>query len=1363
MGLRGSPYQSMTFNRKAFIGFYIFFAIGTWTLYGQQAVHFENHLVPKVSRSLKIDDALPTDCFEQMFIDQDGRMWLSPCFDAQGRRGLHLIQFDGYEGIIHNLALNPGANIVIAGFLHDTTIVGVDRKNDQIFLYDIPSSKTRLFEYEGPTGKFYNVHLIDEHIFVLAYSEKAHTIYELDGANIRKVQSSPSERPANFMPYSGILNYSTVIGSSIWFWDRNMNVFSYNAESGELNTYRIPSKTQLLKVHFHNWAGQLVVTNANPRRQNFYAWIFEDNQLTELNVLPPGWTYQSQFQNQKFTDIIYADQVGWLLVLCQNENSESKAILVNSEGEGIDYTEVISRSEKSEWDYITSNDFTKEVIFEGGKIQLIEIAQELSFETFRTGSARAMTVVHDSILLGLTHGDPYELNFKSKKPRLQKSILLDRIDPDRPQKIGNDRHGNIFLMSHFALHKVDPTSNQIDSWKTAERLEMIEYGEESLFAIMNGGIHEFNEAGGQFVPMSIISDITTVDGHVNQMEYFDEQLWIGTSTGLYYYDIVQEELNEVKLNDEGSFSIMTIMCDRNGVIWLGTDAYGVIRYHPSNQQVQQINRDEGLTHSTVVGLVEDKEGYIWASTFDGISVLSSEGDVIAEFNEDDGLVHNEGNRWSFASLPDSRVVIGTIEGISIIDPQRTLNSFFSTPKSKIYVSEITHPGRRSKDIVKSLNPRVNSRIFHFPANQRNMTINVGLSNYTDNSKNEFFYQINQPGSAWTSTGSDRQILLTNLPTGSYSISIKGRDPKGNWTANTIDVKVHVAKIFYKTWWFIAVCCIVFFGLLFMWYRYNKQERRRLEREVQKRTQQLSDQAERLRELDKEKTRIYTNITHEFRTPLTVIRGVTELPEGYQQNRSIIKRNVDRLLNLVNQLLELSKLESGQLSMDVIQADLVGLISDIFDSFSPIAESKDINMHFYSNTHNLFMDLDLEIIHRIVSNLLSNAIKFTPAGGNVYCRIASDEIKENEPSFVEISIRDTGIGIPESKIEKIFSRFYQVDNTTTRIGEGTGIGLALTKDLITFLGGSIQVESQENKGSNITVRLPRTQNEEIVSEPPDYAFSESATNSVLMHDDPSFHQSYETNRPVILIVEDNTDVIHYINQCLSDLYQVHMAMNGEEGVEKALEFVPDLIVSDIMMPVKDGIQLCDEIKNDIRTSHIPVILLSAKADIQSRMDGLRRGADAYLTKPFKKEELRQIIYNAIERANRMRERYGVKTIHIEEGNVELQLEDAFIKRLNEIIDTQLDNEDFGVSHMCQILKYSRSQVHNKVKSLTGISTSAYIQRRRMQHAKELLLRKELNVSEVAYQVGFRDPSYFARIFRKVYGISPTEYFDPPTES
>lgn len=521
------------------------------------------------------------------------------------------------------------------------------------------------------------------------------------------------------------------------------------------------------------------------------------------------------------------------------------------------------------------------------------------------------------------------------------------------------------------------------------------------------------------------------------------------------------------------------------------------------------------------------------------------------------------------------------------------------------------------------------------------------------------------------------------------------------------------------------------------------------------------EAEKLQELDELKSRFFANIAHEFKTPLTLISGpvdnlLVETRDKFSKDQLLlVKRNSARLLSLINQLLDLSKLESGVIGLHLQKDDIITFLKGLTFSFQSLADEKDITLECHTSLGHVQMDFDRDKMEKIMFNLLSNAFKFTPALGKV--QVSIERVPHNGAEAMKVMVRDSGIGIPEEQLPFIFNRFYQADNTQIRNSEGSGIGLALTKELIELHNGHIHAESTSGKGTVFSLLLP-------------------------LQDDPAVHRAHATDelpgvqkgiellsdshetsdavsdviekQEIVLVIEDNREVRDFVINSLRSTYQVIAASSGDEGIGMAIAQIPDLIISDVMMPGKNGYETCRLLKEDERTSHIPVILLTAKAGIENKIEGLETGADDFIPKPFNTRELLTRIKNLITTRKKLREKF-LNTVLEDEKPVKATIEDAFLKKLREAIESNLDNAEFSIEDLSREVGMSRTQVHRKLKALTNQSASQFMRTIRLQHGKTLLQEGNLNVSEVAYRVGFSSPTYFSTCYASQFGYAPSE--------
>lgn len=653
------------------------------------------------------------------------------------------------------------------------------------------------------------------------------------------------------------------------------------------------------------------------------------------------------------------------------------------------------------------------------------------------------------------------------------------------------------------------------------------------------------------------------------------------------------------------------------------------------------------------------------------------------------------------------------------------------------------------------------------------------------SKIYYAYKMEGFDRDWVQAKSRAYAGYTNLDPGRYTFQVKATDANGVWSDSVTALSVVIHPPWWRTAWAYILFTLAGATVLYGFWRYDRK------RVALRHQLAMKDfETQKLVEVDQVKTRFFANISHEFRTPLTLILGPVEKLRSrlstpdVQKELGAIHRNAHRLLHLVNQLLDLSKLDAGRMALQVCPTDLVSQLKVLVYSFLSLAERKRITLLFDPHEDALIAYVDRDKIEKILTNLLSNAFKFTADGGEIVVSLGrrTDEsrrqgpasIASSEPGWVEITIADTGIGISQDKLEKIFDRFYQVDGTLTREQSGSGIGLSLTRELVELHRGYIRVTSDEGKGSTFVVGLPLGKQkftpDEVVEHAPELtapgAVEERVASELTAADEDqgddrgegeeAVEGGAEVSRPVVLIVEDNQEVRRYVREYLERDCKVLEASDGVEGLESASASQPDLVITDIMMPRMDGIELCKRLKNDEKTSHIPVILLTARASTEDKVGGLETGADDYVIKPFEAKELQVRVHNLIEIRRTLREKYK-QNIILQPTELAVTSSDArFLKKLMESVEKHMADPDCGTETLAQDVYMSRMQLNRKLQALTGYSTHEFLRTQRLKRAAQILQQHAGNMSEVAYEVGFASPSHFARAFKEQFGVPPSEY-------
>lgn len=846
----------------------------------------------------------------------------------------------------------------------------------------------------------------------------------------------------------------------------------------------------------------------------------------------------------------------------------------------------------------------------------------------------------------------------------------------------------------------------------------------------------------------------------------DGTVWLGTyGQGVFVFSEEGELLHHLNRSDASIIKLRNNVVsgfyeDKKGNMWLGHGA-GLSKISPDFKAIKHFTFNNNHPESRLIYTIlpQDNDRYLWLSTSEGIFRFDCQKEVFEDFPLHPEMMEIEFNRVS--ALKSSNGVFyygtsGTLTPTISFSPKEVIDSYnlVSSTKSNIIISEFSKfDGKKEKEIKTEKGLQSLDKIELKP-NDKYFNLSFLLSDFRSPENNYYSYYLKNYDKTWNAPKrNNNHIKYENLPPGNYTLKLRSALLLDNINANIREIKVIVFPFWYQTLWARSLFIILFLSLGYLVYRYNLK------------VQYKKQENLRLKEISNLKTRLYTNITHEFRTPLTVIMGMNDTIKGFDKERNLIKHNAKSLLQLINQLLELSKLDSRKIKLKLIEGDVVVFIKYLTESFYSMASEKKINLSFNSDIPSLMMKYDETKLQHIIYNLVSNSIKFTKPGGkiNVYIK----KIQINPDSFIEITVKDTGIGIPKKEIPFIFDRFYQVETTgsiknKTLPISGTGIGLALTKELIDVMDGQIKVESEVSWGTKFTFILPiiksniknlgKNNNEDNIFSENKYITNTLEINQKSDH--------IHSDKPLLLIIEDNKGIISYIKSILQNSYNILTAINGQEGIDIALERIPDIIISDVMMPEKNGYEVCNFLKLDEKTNHIPIIILTAKADIISKIKGLEKGADVYLSKPFEREELEIQIKNLLELRKKLQKRYSSKFIGISKDITikNYENENSFILKVQNYVEKNIQDSDLSVKKLSEYLKLSQIQTYRKIKALTGQPPVQFIRTLRLQKALGLLKSSELNISEIAYEIGFNDPNYFTRIFKKTFGFVPGDLRD-----
>ncbi len=848
-------------------------------------------------------------------------------------------------------------------------------------------------------------------------------------------------------------------------------------------------------------------------------------------------------------------------------------------------------------------------------------------------------------------------------------------------------------------------------------------------------------------------------------------VYVSTSSGIDLLNTVKNTIVPVfrgraqqsKLSD---LIIYNTLIDRRNQLWIATDN-GINIYNPQKKLMSYINRSSGLPSDQVVSLVEDNSGNIWAGTRNGLACIYCSTDLktkrylynVVSFDENDGLLGSIFNQNAIFKNKQGKIFIGCTKGYAVFDPQNIrFNTIIPQPHftELLIGNEEILPGDKYKNriILDSSIAAKNRIVLHYA--EKNFTVNFSALSYIHPEKNRYRYKLKGFDEDWRETRTGvGSASYSNLNPGTYQLIVYASNNDNVWSAKPLILEIVIQPPFWLTWWAFTIYFILALVVLWCIINFNLRKQKR-EFESQHRVQE----AKQLHEMDEMKFRFFTNISHEFRTPLTLIVNPVEkmLKEDKSEEDkallSIIQRNAHGLLELVNQLLDFRKLDVHKDTLNISVGDVVAYIKDICYSFTELANQKSINFSFSTSISELRMEFDPEKMKKIVSNLLSNAFKFTLSSGKIDVNMSLIQQLNEDKKLLKITINDTGIGIPAKDLDRIFERFYRVENSENGNQTGTGVGLHIVSEYVKLHEGVIGVESEMGKGSTFTVMIPANQHiqEEIISQK---AGSDEAVEEITFEGE-VVSEDTRTKLPLMLIVDDNHDFRNFLTTLFTQNYRIISAEDGEKAYQLILNKMPDLIICDVMMPKMDGFELCKLVKNDIRISHIPIILLTAKAGDENKYKGLEAGAEDYIAKPFNMDMLTLKVNRILERQKKTRDQFKHK-VDITTSDVQITtMDEKFVKKAVALVEANISASEFLVEDLCREMGMSRVYFYKKILSLTDKTPSEFIRFIRLKRAADLLEKSQLFVNEVAFQVGFNDPKYFRKYFKDEFGVSPNEY-------
>ena len=858
----------------------------------------------------------------------------------------------------------------------------------------------------------------------------------------------------------------------------------------------------------------------------------------------------------------------------------------------------------------------------------------------------------------------------------------------------------------------------------------------------------------------------------------DDVLWVGTILGLFKVSLNKDSLfkvtsmrNEMIKNLKKHNSIQTILSiyeSNDKMIWIGTDGAGLFSYDKKSKAFTNYNDFPGFDEKSVRAIISDNNDCLWVSGGSGLTKLDFKNKSSINFTVDDGLLSNEFNNNAVFKDGNGELYFGSYEGLSYFNPSKISKT---EKEPKLYFSDFKlfnksiEPNEESSPLEKVISETKEITLNY---SQSVFTIEYVGINYNFSGKNEFAYYLDGFENDWNYVGNSRAATYTNLEPGDYVFKVKAANRAGLWSENPIELRIKILPPWWKTFWaYIVYTTLLIFLILYLNRIYQNRFKAKqsiiLERE---KTIQLE-------KLNNKKLQFFTNISHEFRTPLTLIINPLEdilkhknrelSPEVFNKLKTIHKSS-DRLSRLINELMDFNKLQFNKISLEVKRIEIISFTKEIISYFEEEAKTRSIKIYFETTIKKLEDWLDPKMLEKIIFNIISNAFKFTPDNGTITVTVNKSEktslvVDGNRVHAFTIAVEDTGTGIDKKDLKKIFDRFYQVNNLNKVYYGTTGIGLEVVKEFVELHKGKIEVDSKVGEGTTFTVFFPIGKEFFDKNEINEQPFVLDANTTKMLVKSSADEDIYEEEEEVakvytVLIVEDNSELRNYLKYELKKQYKVIVAENGKKGYELALQKLPDLILTDVIMPIMDGLELCKNIKGNLKTSHIPLLMLSAKAMIKDRLEGIDSGADMYLSKPFDLDILKSSLAQLITSRQILFNKFytGITNQGKEKTTT---LDNEFIQKTLHFISDNISDPQLSVEVLSSKVFLSRSQLYRKIKTLTGVSVNEFIRNVRLEKAKTLIEQGDNNINEISYKVGFTSPSYFTKCYKVKYGHLPTQ--------
>lgn len=991
------------------------------------------------------------------------------------------------------------------------------------------------------------------------------------------------------------------------------------------------------------------------------------------------------------------------------------------------------------------------------------------------------------------------------------------LSSDNIFTICEDNFGNLWMgtiNSGLNVIRKDGKGNLVD----VQQIDLSEYGMEGVYHItkdkkgdlwlggfLGGGLIRIiptkSDRYVKRIRQSLYSEVDSNSISSNRVSYIYEDkrgmLWVGTNGG--GLNRIERTINNNPLKidrftsnpqDTNAIShdvVFSILEDKQGNILIGTFGGGINVIsaedkYKENVSFKKLRAVDGLADDAVYGILEDAVGNLWVSTDNGISKFDIQSGNFRNYSVSDGLQGMNYRKYAFSKSIDGRMFFGGVNGLNIFRPEEIYDN---QTHPRLVLSELrilNKPVLPEQEVhgrvVLEENINNTDKII-LTHKDKSFTIEFTALHFQAPDKNKYEHMLEGFDQSWNKSGFERRFATySNMKAGTYFFKVRASNGDDIWSNETKVLEIKIKP----PWWLtkLAFGAYFIFALVLLYF-FRKVILMRQEYKTQITLEKV--EKEKQQELNRMKLTFFTNISHEFKTPLTLILGpLDDLYCALQGNErltaslNIMRKNGERILRLINQLMEFRKIETSHLKLELVKADIIGYVRDVSQNFIKRAEKKQIDFKITSFTEFLHFYFDPDKLEKILYNLISNAMRHVPQQGRVQIDISQfrDSNTEKYKEGISIVVKNSGAGIPEGELKHIFDRFYHQESSVTTDNEvsfGSGIGLALVKALVKLHEGDITVTSNPGEDVAFIIRLPFTNHPELDKNETSLTVATNVDTEKIIDEEEDIDEVLELDeygdvrtdyKETLLFVDDNEDILQYLKMHFKSKYTVLLARNGKEGIEKAEKYVPDLIVSDIMMPLMDGVSMCKQLKNSNLTAHVPIVLLTAKSAIEHRIEGLEVGADSFIPKPFKVKHLEVRIEKLIQLRKVLKQKFAGNEKN--ELYEKLNNRDAeFIERLHNSINEHLSDSEYGIKELENELAISRMQLYRKLKALTGLSGNEYIRDYRLTVASKLLLAKDVTISEVLFQVGFSNRSYFTRCFKEKYGLSPSEYIKENEQS